>query len=128
MDGPGLDKISNLVNQFLDVQSRRAQIVAGNLANADTPGYTAQELDFNDYLKEAAQQALQPSDSQSTSLLTKTPQVVYQNLHPPGLDGNNVDAGQEMATLSEAGMQYLTGATMLQFRLRTLRAAIKEGK
>ena len=38
------DQITNLLTKFLDVQSRRAETVAGNLANADTPGYTARDL------------------------------------------------------------------------------------
>lgn len=128
MDGIGLDKITNLVTQFLDVQSRRAQIVAGNLANVDTPGYTAQELDFADYLKNAAQDALTPGIGSNQPALKSSPQIINQTNRIAGMDGNSVDAGQEMATLSDAGMRFLTGTTMMQSRLRTLRSAIREGR
>ena len=126
MDAPGLDRITNLLTQFLDVHSRRAQIVASNLANVDTPGFQAQELEFSDYLKQATDEALTPGSTSAT--LEHTPRVVAQTNRVSGLDGNNVDAGQEMAALSNAGMNYLTGTTMLQSRLRTLRMAIREGR
>ena len=126
MDAPGLDRITNLLTQFLDVHSRRAQIVASNLANADTPGFQAQELDFTDYLQQATDEALTPGSTATG--MEHTPRVVAQTNRVSGLDGNNVEPGQEMATLSNAGMHYLTGTTMLQSRIRTLRMAIREGR
>ncbi len=126
MDAPGLDRITNLLTQFLDVHSQRAQIVASNLANVDTPGFQAQELEFADYLKQATDEALTPG-SMGTGF-EHTPSVVAQNKRVSGLDGNNVDPGQEMSALSNAGMNYLTGTTMLQSRIRTLRMAIREGR
>lgn len=128
MDAPGLDRITNLLTQFLDVHSRRAQIVASNLANVDTPGFQSQELEFSDYLKQATDEALMPGSGGAAPLLEHTPRVVAQSTRVAGLDGNNVDAGQEMASLSNAGMNYLTGTTMLQSRIRTLRMAIREGR
>jgi flagellar basal-body rod protein FlgB len=126
MDAPGLDRITNLLSQFLDVHSRRAQIVASNLANADTPGFQAQELEFRDYLQQATEEALTPGSRSDGR--EYTPRVVPQLTRVVGLDGNNVDPGQEMASLSNAGMNYLTGTTMLQSRMRTLRTAIREGR
>lgn len=126
MDAPGLDRITNLLSQFLDVHSRRAQVVASNLANADTPGFQAQELEFRDYLQQATNEALSPGSMSNER--EYTPRVVPQITRIVGLDGNNVDPGQEMASLSNAGMNYLTGTTMLQSRLRTLRTAIREGR
>jgi flagellar basal-body rod protein FlgB len=126
MDAPGLDRITNLLSQFLDVHSRRAQIVASNLANADTPGFQAQELEFRDYLQQATEEALTPGSMSDGR--EYTPRVVPQLTRVVGLDGNNVDPGQEMASLSNAGMNYMTGTTMLQSRIRTLRTAIREGR
>lgn len=128
MDVRGLDRVVNLLAEFLDVQSRRAQVVASNLANADTPGYQAQELDFAQYLKDASQEALTPHSANNPSLLKNSPRLMPQTGLASGLDGNNVDAGHEMATLSEVGMSYLGGTGLLQARLRTLRSAIREGR
>ncbi len=130
MDVPGLDKMTTLLTEFLDVQSRRAQVVAGNLANADTPGYIAQEVEFSDYLNQAADVALKPgvANQNQTAQATASLRVIPQNNRLPGLDGNNVDTGQEMVTLSDAGVRFLSGTTMMQSRLRLLRAAIREGR
>ena len=126
---PLTDNISTLLTKFLDVQSRRAQVVAGNLANADTPGYAAKELDFADYLRDAAQEALNPSGAGDASKnFIQTPRIVEQTPGMIGLDGNTVEAGREMSTMADAGMQFMVGTQLLQSRLRTLRAAIREGR
>jgi flagellar basal-body rod protein FlgB len=126
---PLTDNITSLLTKFLDVQSQRAEIVAGNLANADTPGYVAKELDFADYMKNAAQEALSPAggSTESKSFIA-LPRVVEQTPGTIGIDGNTVDAGREMSTLAEAGTEYLAGTQLLQSRLRTLRTAIREGR
>lgn len=123
---PGLDNITSLLGSFLDVQSRRTEIVAGNLANADTPGFTAKELDFADFLRTAARESLTPAAG--NKLAGSELRVIEQRASTIGLDGNTVDPGREMSTLAEAGMKYLEGTQLLQMRLRTLRSAIREGK
>jgi flagellar basal-body rod protein FlgB len=123
----GFDRITSLLTNFLDVQSKRSELVAGNIANADTPGFAARELDFAAYLKRAAREAVTP-DVAAQPTLADGPRVVESAGLGAGIDGNNVDVGREMTTLSEAGMQFLTGTNMLQSRLRTLRAAIREGR
>ena len=126
MTFPVGDNITSLLGNFLDVQSRRADVVASNLANADTPGYVARELDFNDFLREAAEQSLAPNQSERKQL--SPPRIVEQQATTIGIDGNTVDAGREMSTLAEAGTKYLEGSQLLQMRLKSLRLAIREGK
>jgi flagellar basal-body rod protein FlgB len=112
----------------LDVQSRRSEVIAGNIANADTPGYVAKELDFQDYLRDAAEQSSLPLSKQHGSTLSSEPHVVDQASSVIGMDGNTVDTGREMADLAQAGSNFNFGAKMLQSRLRLLRTAIREGK
>ena len=123
------DNITNLLQTFLDVQSQRAQVVAGNIANADTPGYVAKELKFDDFLREAARQSELPESRRDelNPVLSK-PQIVDQKPTAIGFDGNTVDAGREMADLAQTGTNFNFGAKMLQSRLRLLRMAIREGK
>ena len=129
MELPGTDRITSLLTTFLDVQSRRAQVVASNVANAETPGYRAKDLDFADFLKQAAGEAVAPSQPGAPqAMLADSPQVIEQTGAAVGMDGNTVDLGHEMSTLSETGMQYLTGTQLLQSRFRILRTAINEGK
>ncbi|MBD0327374.1 MAG: flagellar basal body rod protein FlgB [Pyrinomonadaceae bacterium] len=130
---PGADPITSLLSTFLDVQSRRAEVVSSNIANAETPGYRAKELDFQDYLRQAASEALSPRAGQYGSpkglSLSETLRLREQDAPEMiGLDGNTVDTGREMSSLAETGMQFVAGTQLLQTRLRTLRAAIREGR
>ena len=123
------DNITNLLQTFLDVQSRRAQIISGNIANAETPGYTAKKLEFEEFLNEAARRAnLPPSRRAEFTASDNSLQVVEQTPTKIGLDGNTVDVGREMAELAQTGVQFNLGAKMLQSRIRLLRTAINEGR
>ena len=128
MDSITGDNVTNLLQSYLDVQTRRSQVIAGNIANTDTPGYTAKELDFSDYLKQAVQQSTLPLSKQNSQSPTAQMRVVEQTPTVIGIDGNTVDPAKEMADLAEAGSNFNFGAKMLQSRLRLLRTAIREGK
>lgn len=120
------DNVTNLLQQYLDVQSQRTQVIAGNIANADTPNYNAKEFRFEDFLRDAAQQSELPVSRQTDDL--SPTQIAEQIPTVIGLDGNTVDIGKEMADLAQAGTSFNFGAKMLQSRLRTLRIAIREGR
>ncbi len=123
------DNTVNLLQKFLDVQSRRAEVIGGNIANADTPGFVAKELDFADYLKDAAREAALPLSRQnSNKSFSDSPHIIEQTPTAIGLDGNTVDSGREMSELAQAGGSFNFGVKMLQSRLRLLRTAIREGK
>jgi flagellar basal-body rod protein FlgB len=129
IDLPGSDPISALLVYYLDTQSLRAQVVSSNVANADTPGYRAKELDFSDYLKQAATDAVAPANANLLSRASAIgPRLIEQDGAAVGIDGNTVDVGHEMATLAQAGMEYTTGIQLLQSHMRTLRVAIREGR
>lgn len=120
------DNVTNLLQQYLDVQSQRTQVIAGNIANADTPNYNAKEFRFEDFLRDAAQQSELPVSRQTDDL--SPTQIAEQIPTVIGLDGNTVDIGKEMSDLAQAGTSFNFGAKMLQSRLKTLRMAIREGR
>lgn len=123
------DSTINLLQKFLDVQSRRAEVIGGNIANADTPGFVAKELDFADYLKDAAREAALPLSQQNAhQSFSDSPHIIEQTPTAIGLDGNTVDSGREMSELAQTGSNFNFGVKMLQSRLRLLRTAIREGK
>lgn len=128
MDFMTTDNVTDLLQTYLDVQTRRSQVIAGNVANADTPGYVAKELDFESYLRDAADRSSVPLSQQAQKGMSSELRVVDQVPTAVGLDGNTVDAGREMANLAEAGSNFNFGAKMLQSRFRLLRTAIREGK
>jgi flagellar basal-body rod protein FlgB len=138
---PGTDRLTSMLMLFLDAQSRRAQLAAGNIANADTPGYLAKELDFSEQLRRAAYDTPSPGSVliPTTGLrMPNTVNALYTGGEQPELlesvgnalsiDGNTVDMGHEMAVLGDAGMQYLAGVQLLQAHFRALQTAIREGK
>ncbi|MEP6850042.1 MAG: flagellar basal body rod protein FlgB [Acidobacteriota bacterium] len=122
------DNVTDLLQTFLDVQSRRSEVIAGNIANADTPGFVAKELDFQDYLRQAAEQSTLPTSKEREMGFSGEMRVKDQVPNAIGLDGNTVDTGKEMADLAQTGGNFNFGAKMLQSRLRLLRTAIREGK
>ena len=124
---PRLDSVTSLLQSYLDVQTPRSQVIASNIANAHTPGYRAKELEFNEFLREAAAKSSAPPSRQTGSVGAEM-RVVEQNAEVVGMDGNTVDAGREMAELAQAGSNFNFGAKMLQARFRLLRAAIREGR
>lgn len=125
---PRFDNVTNLLQSFLDVQTRRSQVIASNIANADTPGYKARELQFNEFLREAAQNSRLPASKQTGRVPGTEMKVVEQEAEVIGMDGNTVDTGREMAEMAQAGSSFNFGAKMLQARFRLLRAAIREGR
>lgn len=123
------DNITNLLQTFLDVQSRRAEVIAGNIANADTPEYVAKELKFDDYLRDAVNRSNLPLSRQNEALPSvRSLEIADQTNTAIGLDGNAVDTGKEMSDLAQVGMNFNFGAKVLQMRLRLLRSAINEGR
>lgn len=129
MQLPGTDSITSLLDSFLNVQSRRAEVVAANLANADTPGYVAKTVDFETFLNQEAMAASSRNQSAAKPTgFSQGPSIIDQTGGAVGLDGNTVDQDHEMYTLADAGMRYMTGIQLLQSRLRTLRTAIREGR
>lgn len=128
MDISGSDSVTALLQKFLDVQSLRSQTIAGNIANADTPGYVAKEVEFEDFLRDAARDSLKPRSERAGLDRMETARVVEQPITAVRLDGNTVDTGREMAELAQAGSSFNFGAKMLQSRLRLLRTAIREGR
>lgn len=124
---PQLDSVTGLLQKFLDVQTRRSEVIASNIANADTPGYKAKQLEFDEFLREAVRTSEQPLRAAS-NVAGPEMSVVEQDSDVVGMDGNTVDAGREMADLAQAGSNFNFGARMLQSRFRLLRTAIREGK
>jgi len=102
----------------LTLREQRHEVLAGNLANVETPGFRSKDLDFQNALKEAFVQ---------TDPEVETPHVSPTE-DPDGLpraDGNTVDLDVQMAKLSENGTSYVALARILSNRVALLRQAIQ---
>lgn len=103
--------------------AQRQQIVANNLANADTPGFKRSDLDFHGQLAGAL--AAGSSGTQLASL-SFTPQT--DTASSMQADGNNVDIDTEMATLSQNALDYQSLVAVASARLKMLSTAIGMGQ
>jgi flagellar basal-body rod protein FlgB len=108
----------NLLEKALDVTEQRHKLVVANMANIDTPGYHAKDLDFRSELRRAT------AAGEDATFLPVARSV-------PGLlerpDGNNVSMDRESLLLAETQMQFGLGIQLLQHEFHNLLSAINEG-
>ncbi|MFI8716439.1 flagellar basal body rod protein FlgB [Stenotrophomonas sp. NPDC077464] len=126
----------NLISDYLGVHAQamplreqRMKLIASNLSNADTPGYKAQDLDFDAALRNA--QGLD-----STGLMKTTSEQHYAiggGLNPfqitkegvqPSIDGNTVDPDAERAAYGRAALEYRASLSFVESKVRSMLTAI----
>ncbi|MCK5071754.1 MAG: flagellar basal body rod protein FlgB [Desulfocapsa sp.] len=130
------DSNINMLQKVLDLRSKNQSVIATNIANADTPGYSRKVFQFEDQLKQAV-------TAKSNSLVTTHPKhistsptnidsvtgVVHEIKDTTGLgDENSVNLDQEMIALSENEILYETAAQLLKKKLTLLSYVVKEGQ
>ena len=125
-------KAFGIHEQALDVQSRRSAVLANNIANADTPGFKARDIDFRQALQNAVsgQQSagLSKTDARhfsGNSRYLSTEQQYRVPMQPDTGDGNTVDANVEQAAFAQSAIQYQTSLTFLNSKIRGLLTAIR---
>jgi flagellar basal-body rod protein FlgB len=110
----------NLLEKALDVTSQRHKLVVANMANIDTPGYHAKDLDFRSELRRAV-----ADGPMSEETFLPVARSVPGLLERP--DGNNVSLDREGLLLAETQMQFGLGIQLLQHEFHNLLSAINEG-
>jgi flagellar basal-body rod protein FlgB len=111
------DSVSNGLAEALTFYRQRHEILATNIANIETPGYRARDLEFDEALQSAF-------DGQESSTLTA--RVVDKPTSVGRPDGNTVDLDMEMARLADNRGSFTTAAEILSRRLAGLRRAIEQ--
>jgi flagellar basal-body rod protein FlgB len=108
-----LEGLGSNLEHYMNLLSARQKLVASNLANADTPGYKTQDIDFQ-----------REFESQIGSQPTTIP--------VPGLgsknDGNNVNVDREARLLSENALRFNVASTLVRGQITQIREAIQDGK
>lgn len=123
------DNALGIYPQTLTLREKRAEVLAANLANADTPGYKARDMDFQSALDKSmpVQPDLERTQeghiSANDRLLGAT--MMYRNPHQPSLDGNTVEMHIEHAKYSENALQYQASLTFINGRFSGLMTAIR---
>ncbi len=120
----------------LPLREQRMKLIASNLANADTPGYQAQDLDFNTALTAATAQ--REGQASGAGVLATTsenhlgdaiasgglPFQFTRQASQPSLDGNTVDPDAERAAYGRAALEYRASLSFVESKVRTLLTAI----
>jgi flagellar basal-body rod protein FlgB len=110
-----IDAYLGIHTRALTLESRRTELLANNLANADTPGFKARDIDFRSAL--AAAGGTTAGDTAAAELKYRVPMA-------PALDGNTVDAQLEQAAFAENAVRYQATLTFINSKLRALMTAI----
>ena len=109
---------SQMLSGLLDVESQRRKVLANNLANLDTPGFKTGRLPFD----RALEQALDGNeDAPGEVMKGELSHPLYPDMGP---DGNDVSLERELVRLNENSMRTKVYLSMLDFRIRQMRAAI----
>ncbi|MEO8811212.1 MAG: flagellar basal body rod protein FlgB [Rhodanobacter sp.] len=130
---PGNDKLFGIHTQALDLWQRRTEVLANNLANADTPGYLARDVDFRKALAAASSQTdglMLSTDApgQMNAATQAGAALAYRVPTQPSMDGNTVDAQVEQAAFAANGVHYQASLSFITAQIRMLRTAISGGQ
>ncbi len=126
-----IDKAFTLPAAALKVQSQRSQVLAENIANADTPQYKARDVDFHAAMQRLAAPGvgqLQSTDDrhlQPAGQGAGKPAVLYRVPANPSLDGNTVELDQAQARFAETTVNYQAALSFLGSRITGLIGAIR---
>lgn len=130
-----IDNALGIHPQALTLRSQRAEVLAANLANADTPNYKARDIDFKSVLSAAqntttgAGAALPLSASNAAHIQPLAGQsqaeTLYRNPNQPSVDGNTVDSQVEYTEFARNALQYQASLTFLSGQIKTLLTAIR---
>ena len=106
-----LSPLTGSLERYLDLLSFRQKLVASNIANADTPGYKTQDVDFQFEFM--------------TLVQGQSPQTVNAAGLKEKPDGNNVSLDREARLLAENQMRFNLASTLLRGHFKTIQEAIQ---
>jgi flagellar basal-body rod protein FlgB len=131
-----LDNALSFQHQALSLRANRQQVLAANIANADTPNYKARDIDFAAALKNAVagrgNGALEMARSSGRHLGGSgdvgPSTLLYRKEVQASADGNTVNMDVERSQFAENAIQYEAGVAFITHQLRMMTAAIQTGQ
>ncbi len=113
------DDAALLTSKLMELSAERQKVISNNMANAETPGYIRQDLDFQKKLKEIVEGG---DLSQLSDLKAK---LVEDSSGAPRMDGNNVSISSEMNQLMQNGVFFNLLARAYTTRMSIIRESMK---
>lgn len=122
-----VDRVFGLSPAALSIRSQRFELITGNLANADTPGYKAVDIDFAKALANAQEESLSSAtpDRRHLELGDSGSQPLYRMPSQPSLDGNTVETEQEHAAFMDNAIRYQASLNFLNGRIQSMMLALR---
>lgn len=131
-----LDQALRFNETALSLRAQRQEMLASNIANADTPNYKARDIDFGKALQGAL---AKPGVSATAGELAKTASahlssaktgpggapLLYRTIAQGNIDGNTVDMDVERNQFADNALRYEAGLTMISSQIRNLLSAIQ---
>jgi flagellar basal-body rod protein FlgB len=105
----------------LELRAERTKVLAANIANESTPGYTARDYDFGAMLQERINSE---SGEPGADLGMGDGEPLYRVPFHPSADGNTVEIGVEQAAFAQNSSDFQTSLTFINMQLRGLAKAI----
>jgi len=113
----------------LSLYGKRSGLLAANIANADTPGFKARDIDFRSLLAKAAGENMVMKTTHANHLggasAASAAELLYRVPTQPSVDGNTVDTQVEQAEFAQNAVRYQSTLTFLNGKFKGLRLAIK---
>ncbi|WP_182057023.1 flagellar basal body rod protein FlgB [Pantoea sp. ME81] len=133
-----LDEAFRFQQHALNILSRRQDVLAANIANADTPGYLARDIDFSQQLKSAMASPAAGKSSVSLSLTAdrhiaaqstnfNDDSLLYRIPDQPSADGNSVDMDRERVNFADNAMKYQSSLTFLGADIKKMMTVLSQG-
>ena len=130
------DKTTRALSASVNLRQTRNNVISSNIANAETPGYQAKKVDFEEALGRALNvEALeQPAGMEaghfpvSHGALSRVKADIYENPDAAiSNDGNTVELEKEMASLAENSIMYKAAIQLINKKMASLKYAVTEG-
>lgn len=128
------DKALGIHEQALGFRAKRAEVLANNIANADTPNYKARDVDFASVLAAQSEKnsngtfGLQVTNSkhiEAQGLGDGDESLMYRTPSQPSLDQNTVDAQIEQSNYAENAVNFQASFTLLNSKFKGLVSALR---
>jgi len=123
------DKALSIHPQALALREKRSEILAANLANADTPGFKARDLDFTSVLKKTMPPNVDMERTQVGHLASERlllgANLMYRTPYQASLDGNTVESHIEQAKYAENAVQYQASLQFVSNKFSGLMTALR---
>ncbi|MGX5913370.1 flagellar basal body rod protein FlgB [Aliidiomarina sp. Khilg15.8] len=129
----GIDKGLGLHPHALLAREQRANVIASNLANADTPGYKAKDISFQDALtrvqKKSGYSMAKTHEKHYEMNLEPNAREQYRTPNQPDTgDGNTVDVHVERNLFMQNAMEYQASLQFLNDRISGMKKALSGGR